>query len=186
MHGPIIGPNSGPICSSVAHHRHQTVHPSLHPPKFSGRLEEIATMFQRFFASQEFKNTGSLARDLLASERTFLAWTRTGLGFIALGVALEKVEAFAAISPTLLHLEDSRTKLAAGVLVGSGSLCVAHGTARYFGVMKQMERGVFRPNVAGITMMATMSIGIAVAGTLLVLKNEDTKKRRKNIDPQSG
>ena len=48
-------------------------------------------------------NTGSLARDCLAGERTFLAWLRTGLAFIALGVALEKVEAFAALSPTLLH-----------------------------------------------------------------------------------
>ena len=47
--------------------------------------------FSRWFQSQRLKNTGSLARDLLAGERTFLAWTRTGLGFIALGVALEKV-----------------------------------------------------------------------------------------------
>jgi uncharacterized membrane protein YidH (DUF202 family) len=50
-------------------------------------------MFRRilsFIRAEPLKNTGSLARDLLASERTFLAWTRTGLGFIALGVALEK------------------------------------------------------------------------------------------------
>ena len=47
--------------------------------------------FSRWFRSERLKNTGSLARDLLAGERTFLAWTRTGLGFIALGVALEKV-----------------------------------------------------------------------------------------------
>ena len=108
-------------------------------------------MFSRllyFFRAPPLPNTGSLARgaciifsaddgqelkytaDLLASERTFLAWTRTGLGFIALGVALEKVEALAALSPTLLHLENSRTKLAAGILVGSGSGCVAHGTHR--------------------------------------------------------
>ena len=82
------------------------------------------------------KNQGSLARDLLASERTFLAWTRTGLGFIGIGVALEKVEAFAAISPTLLHLENSRTKVAAGFLVASGSICTAHGTHRYFSTMR--------------------------------------------------
>lgn len=74
----------------------------------------------RFVRSPALPNTGSVARDLLASERTFLAWARTGLGFIALGVALEKVEALAALSPTLLHLQDSRTKLAAGVLVGAG------------------------------------------------------------------
>lgn len=115
-------------------------------------------------------NTGSVARDLLASERTFLAWTRTGLGFIALGVALEKVEAFAAISPTLLHLENSRTKIAAGALVASGSLCVAHGTQRYFSTMRLLQQGKFRPNVAGITMAAATSLAIAFTGTLLVLE----------------
>lgn len=84
---------------------------------------------------------------MLASERTFLSWTRTGLGFIALGVALEKVEAFAAISPTMLHLENSKTKVAAGVLVASGSACVAHGTFRYFSVMTALKEGIVCPYV---------------------------------------
>ena len=33
-------------------------------------------------------NTGSIARDVLAAERTFLAWSRTGLGFCGAGSAL--------------------------------------------------------------------------------------------------
>ena len=33
-------------------------------------------------------NTGSIARDILAAERTFLAWARTGLGFVGAGSAL--------------------------------------------------------------------------------------------------
>lgn len=37
-----------------------------------------------------YKNTGSTARDHLASERTYLSWLRTGLGFIALGIAIER------------------------------------------------------------------------------------------------
>ncbi|KAK5173330.1 uncharacterized protein LTR77_002011 [Saxophila tyrrhenica] len=118
-----------------------------------------------------------LARDLLASERTFLAWTRTGLGFIALGVALEKVEAFAAISPTLLHLEDSRTKIAAGFLVASGSACVGHGLIRYYRVMRQLQRGVFQPNVSGVNLVAATSIAIAFAGTLLVIENEASRSK---------
>ncbi|KAF7196013.1 hypothetical protein HII31_02639 [Pseudocercospora fuligena] len=137
-------------------------------------------MFSRlaaFIRPAEVKNSGSVARDLLAAERTFLAWIRTGLGFIALGVALEKVEAFAAISPTLLHLENSRTKLAAGTLVGVGSLTVAHGTQRYFGAVSSLGRGMFRPNVAGVGLMAATSIGVALAGTLLVLENEGRKER---------
>jgi uncharacterized membrane protein YidH (DUF202 family) len=42
------------------------------------------------FATPLYKNTGSVARDHLASERTFLAWMRTGLGFVALGIAIER------------------------------------------------------------------------------------------------
>lgn len=146
-------------------------------------------MFQRLrtiFQSPTLQNTGSLARDLLASERTFLAWTRTGLGFIALGVALEKVEAFAALSPTLLHLENSRTKLAAAILVSSGSLCVAHGTQRYFSTMRELQRGVFRPNVVGIQLVAATSIAIAVAGTFMVWENGEEQRRKREADERRG
>jgi uncharacterized membrane protein YidH (DUF202 family) len=132
-------------------------------------------MFKSIFRPPSLPNTGSLARDLLASERTFLAWSRTGLGFIALGVALEKVEAFAAISPTLLHLQNSNTKLAAGVLVGTGSLFVLHGTSRYFGALKLLKEGRFRPNVGGVVMASAISIGIAVAGAWVVVRNEGNK-----------
>lgn len=41
-------------------------------------------------ATPVYKNTGSVARDHLASERTFLAWMRTSLGFVALGIAVER------------------------------------------------------------------------------------------------
>jgi uncharacterized membrane protein YidH (DUF202 family) len=97
---------------------------------------------------------------------------------------LEKVEAFAAISPTVLHLENSKTKVAAGTLVASGSLCVAHGTQRYFSTMKYLQRGLFQPNVTGITLVAATSIGIAFAGTLLVLENESRHAREPHGQPE--
>ncbi|KAK0812169.1 hypothetical protein LTR02_000869 [Friedmanniomyces endolithicus] len=123
----------------------------------------MSSFFSRL-RGERLKNTGSLARDLLASERTFLAWTRTGLGFIALGVALEKVEALAAISPTLLHLENSRTKLAAGT---------------YYGVLRDLQEGYFRPNRIGIMGLAMVSVGLAFAGCLLVMENEAEQERKK-------
>ena len=46
------------------------------------------------FTAPVYKNTGSVARDHLASERTYLAWTRTGLGFVALGIAIERFSRF--------------------------------------------------------------------------------------------
>lgn len=89
-------------------------------------------------------------------------------------MALEKVEAFAAISPTVLHVGDSKTKIAAATLVTSGSLCVGHGTLRYYSTMGLIQKGLFQPNVTGITLVAATSIGIAFAGTLLVLENDQT------------
>lgn len=133
----------------------------------------------RYIKSDAIPNTGSVTRDLLASERTFLAWTRSGLGFIALGIALEKVEALAELSPTMLHLSDSRTKLAAGILVGTGSLTVGHGTVRYFSTLRDIQAGKFRPNTGGITLMAITSIAIAAAGSALVLQNEREKEAKK-------
>lgn len=133
-------------------------------------------IFKRFFQADAIPNTGSLARDLLASERTFLAWSRTGLGFIALGIALEKVEAFAALSPTLLHLQDSKTKVAAGILVGSGSLFVLHGTQRYFSALELLKKGQFRPNTGGVTMAAVATIGIAFAGAVAVIEQPERKE----------
>lgn len=146
----------------------------------------MSSFFRRLFrGGEKLKNTGSLARDLLASERTFLSWTRTGLGFIALGVALEKVEAFAAISPTLLHLEDSRTKLAAGILVGTGSLVVVHGTARYFGILRDLQGGYYRPNRVGVIGLASLSIGVAFAGTMMVLEKDGEERRKREREAGS-
>ncbi|KAI6905904.1 hypothetical protein D0869_08511 [Hortaea werneckii] len=133
----------------------------------------MLSRFSRLLRTEALANTGSLARDLLASERTFLAWTRTGLGFIALGIALEKVEAFAQLAPQLLQLHNTEdTKIAAGALVGSGTLCVAHGTTRYFGSMRDLRAGVFRPNKVGVIGLAVGSLGLAFAGTLLVLQSD--------------
>ncbi|KAI9819978.1 MAG: hypothetical protein M1827_006548 [Pycnora praestabilis] len=114
-------------------------------------------------------NTGSVARDHLANERTFLAWTRTGLGFIALGVALEKLDAMEGMpSP----LERHQMKMAATFLVGAGSGCLVHGTLRYFSIMRLLQKGLFRPNMAGVMLVVLTSTGFAVGGTAMVMSRQ--------------
>ena len=107
------------------------------------------------------KNTGSTARDHLASERTFLAWLRTGLGFIALGIAVERFSQFEILPPIPSHLPSASAKpdtsdqkdgksedLVLGLLaIGGGS--IVYGTTRYFSNMRMLEKGLYKPSFYG-------------------------------------
>ncbi|GME22684.1 Ergosterol biosynthesis ERG4/ERG24 [Neofusicoccum parvum] len=129
-----------------------------------------------------YKNAGSVARDHLASERTFLAWLRTGLGFVALGIAVERFSQLD-VPELLLALRqqqqqqpqqggqrDSGDKRAGrgfkessdvlvGALLGTGTGSIVYGTARYFENMRLLERRRFKPAFWGAGLL-----GVAVAG----------------------
>jgi uncharacterized membrane protein YidH (DUF202 family) len=120
----------------------------------------------RVFAAPIYKNTGSVARDHLASERTFLAWTRTGVGFVALGIAVERFSQFDALNPQhALDKDDDRRKedernsqILVGTLMSLGSGCIVYATGRYFSGLKALERGEFRPAYRGVAVL-----GVAMA-----------------------
>jgi hypothetical protein len=57
--------------------------------------------------------------------------------------------------------------------------CVGHGTLRYFSTLKLIQEGKFRPNTGGVSLMAVTCIGIAIAGSILVIENEVDKAREK-------
>ncbi|KAH7342766.1 hypothetical protein BKA65DRAFT_351825, partial [Rhexocercosporidium sp. MPI-PUGE-AT-0058] len=135
----------------------------------------------KYLTSAPISNTGSVARDHLANERTFLSWTRTGLGFVALGVALAKLDALEALSPPLnLKLDPSSPssqshndmKIPSAALVGSGTGCLSYGTIRYFRSLKLLQKGLFRPNVGGIGLVALTSGAVAGGGVYLLVKQE--------------
>lgn len=135
-----------------------------------------------------FENTGSTARDVslqcpssppskltttsqhLASERTFLAWMRTGLGFIALGMAVERFSQLEIsntsniIPPPEIRVEASerkqrREQFLVGALLGTGSGSIVYGITRYFSNLRLLEKGKFRPAFWGAG-----GLGVAVAG----------------------
>jgi uncharacterized membrane protein YidH (DUF202 family) len=131
-------------------------------------------MSSRIFAPI-FKNTGSVARDHLAAERTFLSWLRTGLGFIALGIAIER---FSQLDPSLFlppkpvrgkpqdalaihraHEEHKRKEeLLVLSMLGTGCGSIFYGTARYFSNMRLLEQGMFKPAYHGA---GVLSVGVA-------------------------
>lgn len=79
------------------------------------------------------RNQGSTARDHLANERTFLAWLRTALGLVGLGVLLEKIE-FAG---------STAARIAALASVGFGALALLYSVYRYEQVARHLSGGTF-------------------------------------------
>ncbi|KUJ22085.1 uncharacterized protein LY89DRAFT_681413 [Mollisia scopiformis] len=130
----------------------------------------------KFFFSKPIANTGSTARDHLANERTFLSWTRTGLGFVALGVALAKLDALEALSPTLKHGHGD-LHIPAAALVGSGSGCLTYGTLRYFNTLNLLQRGLYRPNIAGVALVA-VTAGVVCAGGMMMIVSQEKHLRK--------
>lgn len=136
-----------------------------------------------------YANTGSVARDHLASERTFLAWMRTGLGFVALGIAVERFsqldletlidhllpdhakaskQSRAESDREARHRQD-REQMLVGMLLGTGGGSIVYGVTRYFSTMRLLEGGKFRPSyfgAAGLGIVVSTMAGGAYWSTL--------------------
>ncbi|KAK5087285.1 hypothetical protein LTR70_007003 [Exophiala xenobiotica] len=143
----------------------------------------------KFPRTPSYSNTGSVARDHLASERTFLAWIRTGLGFVALGIAVERFSQLD-LESLIDHLlpdhakpsrqsrteaeketreRQDREQLLVGTLLGSGGGSIVYGVARYFSTMRTLEKGAFKPayfGAAGLGIVVSGLAGAAYYGTL--------------------
>lgn len=150
-----------------------------------------------------YSNTGSVARDHLASERTFLAWVRTGLGFIALGIAVERFQQLD-INELVHSLKPDDGKLAAedddesrdrdkaqsqvlvGSLLGLGSGSIVYGASRYFSNLKHLERGYFKPAYHGAAVLAAAVAGFAggVYGSAVRRSWEGVRERESERERQ--
>jgi len=143
----------------------------------------------KFPSTPTYSNTGSVARDHLASERTFLAWIRTGLGFVALGIAVERFSQLD-LENLIDHLlpdhakpscqnrteaenergeRQSREQLLVGTLLATGGGSIVYGVSRYFSTMRMLEKGSFKPayfGAAGLGVMVSGMAGAAYYGTL--------------------
>ncbi|KAF2999530.1 hypothetical protein E8E14_004131 [Neopestalotiopsis sp. 37M] len=152
------------------------------------------------FATPVYKNTGSVARDHLASERTFLAWIRTGLGFVALGIAVERFSQLdlselvpqqhqliqqtttpeEAEQERLRKAQDKRhSHVLVGTLMALGSGSILYGTGRYFGNLRNLERGLFRPAFHGTAVLGAAVAGLAggVFGSAVARRKPDERRR---------
>jgi inner membrane protein YidH len=102
-----------------------------------------------------FENTGSTARDMLANERTFLAWFRTALATSGLGVALAKLSLF------------TSAEWAGLVFVLLGAIQLVYCTYRYFQVLNLLSSGKFAPDKVGIMVLVVVAF-VTIFVALLV------------------
>jgi len=62
-------------------------------------------------------------------------------------------------------------------VVSSGTGCLSYGTIRYFRSLKLLQKGLFRPNIGGVALVAGTSAAVAGGGILLVLGWEAREKK---------
>ncbi len=103
-------------------------------------------------------NEGSVARDHLANERTFLAWLRASLSLIGLGIAIAKFSA----------VRDTKGILSATLLCAAGLASILYGRYRYFAVLDALLTGKFVLTTKGIDVLV-ISVTILTVTVLIIL-----------------
>ncbi|KAK9241315.1 hypothetical protein V1525DRAFT_423097 [Lipomyces kononenkoae] len=130
--------------------------------------EKWSTLY-RNMPNMLLENKGPVARDHLANERNYLAWTRTSLSFATIGLAI--TSAFRGYGDGLLI---------AGKIVGALFMVVAItmmviGTYRYYVTAIWLQRGKFPPSRASILNITIATcLLITVAFVLIVINTSRT------------
>lgn len=115
---------------------------------------------RRFFARGKIRpSEGSLARDHLANERTFLSWVRTCLAFIGLGVLVAE----------LVDTEGPTANILGLALIFLGAIAAVASTARYLRVTLQLDEGSYQSSTVGPIVVGIVTLLVGAAGLVFVL-----------------
>ena len=101
---------------------------------------------------------GSTARDHLANERTFLAWIRTALALVGVGLGLLKI--------------TSISYVAGYAVIALGVFTLLNASWRYFHILRLLTQRQFQPNVISILSMVTMILLVTVVFVYLSLTGQ--------------
>lgn len=104
-------------------------------------------------------SAASRARDHMANERTYLAWLRTAMTVMALGVAVA----------SLAHHASWASAAAGLLLVAVGASGVVYGTRRYRQVTREIEQDRYTTGTRGRAALVASGVLIAALTIALVL-----------------
>lgn len=105
----------------------------------------------------------SRARSLLANERTFLAWIRTGLSMMAIGVAAAQFIGRDELNG--LHL----VTIFSLFLAVSGVAVAIFGGVQFSRGRDEINKGTYQSSTVAVGITVTLAIVAGILGTIVIL-----------------
>ncbi|KAF7799443.1 hypothetical protein EIP86_010678 [Pleurotus ostreatoroseus] len=124
----------------------------------SGLVKAKAAL-QKYNPTLTLENSGSVARDHLASERTFLAYVRTSLTIASTGVAL--VQLFTISAATSNKAIQKYSKPLGAIVIILGLCTLLFGAVRYFTIQNALLSGNY-PVARVSTIMLALILGAII------------------------
>ncbi|CEP08046.1 hypothetical protein [Parasitella parasitica] len=134
-------------------------------------VQRLEKFFDGFSSSLYLENTVAVARDHMANERTFLAWVRTSLSTISIGVAITqlfRLDKDMLKDPAMADELVSIGKPMGMAFMVIGMFCMVFAFIRYFHSQVAMTKGYF-PASRGIVIVTSTATLTALVSVFVVI-----------------